>query len=385
MKDGILTWAEVDLDAIAWNVRAVLQQVGERVQVMAIVKANGYGHGAIPVAKAALAAGATMLGVHRIQEGIELRKAGVDAPILILGYTPPDGAELIVRWRLTPSLGNVESGTAINAAAQAAGVQVPVHVKIDTGMSRYGVMPADALDFFRWLANQSGLTLQGMFTHFATADSANTIHAHKQLQRFTEVRSTLVSAGFIIPMTHAAASAAIMSMPDSYFDMVRPGICMYGLDPSSEFANTFEIHPAMTIKSRICRLQVLPVGAEVSYGRLWKAERPTKAALVPVGYGDGWRRNLTNRGSVLIRGQRAPMIGRVCMDQFVVDATDIPDAALHDEVVLVGSQGKERIPMEEVSRWAETINYETATSLLPRVARFYLRGGQVVDETILAG
>jgi len=384
MKDGILMWAEIDLDAIDFNIRAIQRFVGSSTQVMAIVKANAYGHGAVPVARAALQAGATRLGVHRIQEGFELRKGGIDAPILVLGYTPPDGAELVVRWNLTASVGNRESAEALNAAAISAGVRLPVHVKVDTGMSRYGVMAEDALPYFQWVGTLHGLLLEGMFTHFAAADAADMTHARMQLKRFLDVRSALSQAGITVPIVHAAASAAIMSLPEAHLDMVRPGICLYGLDPSTEKPNTFEIHPVMTIKGRVCRLQTLPVGAEVSYSRLWRAERPTLAALLPGGYGDGWRRNLTNRGSVLIRGHRAPMVGRVCMDQFVVDVTDVPDVALHDEAVLVGTQGNARIPMEEVSKLSETINYDTATSLLPRVARFFMRGGQVVEESILA-
>lgn len=378
MLDGIITWAEIDLDAIAYNVRAFKRHVGEKVDLMAVVKANGYGHGAIPVAQTALEAGAARLAVHRLVEGIELRQAGLQAPILIMGYTPPEGAEAVARWRLTPSLITKEFAQALSARAVALGVTVPVHVKVDSGMNRYGLMPSEVLDFLRLLQDLPGLHLEGFFTHFATADWEDWTHACQQLVIFQEVIAATEQAGFHFPMIHAANSAATMRLPEAHFNAVRPGIALYGLDPSSEWPPVFEIRPALTLKSRVGRVRLLPAGAAVSYSRTFIAQHPITAALVPVGYGDGYHRILSNQGSVLIRGQRARILGRVCMDQFVVDVSHIPGVQQDDEVVLVGAQGEERIRAEEVAALSSTINYEVTTSLLPRVTRLYYKNDSLI-------
>lgn len=379
MLDGIVTWAEIDLDAITANLRRFKQHVGERVKVIAVVKANAYGHGATPVAKTALQAGAEMLAVHRLIEGVALRQAGLQAPILIMGYTPADGATMVVENRLTPSLMTFEFAQALSRRASALGAEVPVHVKVDSGMSRYGLFPEETLDFLRGLASLPGLQLEGLFTHFATADWSDLSYARQQLAVFNQVRQAALGAGFNFPLVHAANSAATMMLPEAHFDAVRPGIALYGLDPSSEWPPVFEIQPALALKSTVSRVRTLPAGAGVSYSRTYVTSKPTLAALVPAGYGDGYHRCLSNRGQVLIRGRRAPVIGRVCMDQFVVDASAIPDVQPDDEVVLVGRQGDERISAEEVAALAGTINYEVTTSLLPRVARVYLQGGQAIQ------
>jgi len=375
---SFLTWAEIDLDAIAHNVRAFKRHVGEGVEVWAVVKANAYGHGAVPVASAALAAGATGLAVHRAAEGVELRRAGLEAPILIMGYTLPAGAGQVVHWRLTPSVTTVEFAQALSAQAAAAGVVVPVHVKVDTGMSRYGLLPDEVVPFTRAIASLPGLRLEGLFTHFATADAADQTHVRRQLAVFLDVLAALRAAGIGVPLVHAANSAATMRLPEAHFQAVRIGIAMYGLDPSDEWPPIFEIRPALSLKSRVSRVRDLPAGAGISYGRTFVTTAPTTVALVPVGYGDGYHRILSNRGDVLIRGRRAPIRGRVCMDQFVVEVSHIPGVQQDDQVVLVGRQGDACIRAEEVARLAETINYEVTTSLLPRVTRVYLRGGHVV-------
>jgi alanine racemase len=376
MLEGIVTWAEIDLDAIAFNIQAYKQHVGQAVEVIAVVKANAYGHGAVPVAKVALQAGATRLAVHRAIEGIQLRQAGIEAPILVMGYTPPDGAELAARWRLTPSLTTPEFAQALSARASALGTTVPVHVKVDTGMSRYGLMPPEVVGFLQALGGLPGVFLEGLFTHFATADWADQTYVRQQLAVFNGVLIAAHQAGFTIPVVHAANSAAAMRLPEAHFNAVRPGVAIYGMEPSSEWPPVFEIHPALTLKSKVSRVRELPTGAGVSYGRTFITQRPTTVALVPVGYGDGYHRILSNKASVLIHGQRAPMLGRVCMDQFVVDISHISGIKQDDEVVLVGRQGQERIRAEEVAAQAGTINYEVTTSLLPRVVRVYTRHGK---------
>ncbi len=372
-----LTWAEIGLDAIAFNVRQFLRHVGERVELFAVVKANAYGHGATPVARAALAAGATRLAVHRASEGGELRQAGIEAPILVMGYTPPAGADAIVRWRLTPSAITPEFAQALSACATAAGVTVPLHIKVDTGMGRFGLLPEETLAFVAALRELPGIRLEGLFTHFATADAADQTHLRRQLAVFNDVRASLREAGIAIPLAHAANSAATMRLPASHLDAVRIGIAMYGLDPSNEWPPVFDIRPALSLKSRVARVRTLPPAAGISYGRTYVTSTATTVALVPAGYGDGYHWSLSNRGCVLIHGQRAPIRGRVCMDQCVVDVTHIPDVQQDDEVTLVGWQGPGHISAEEVADWAGSINYEVTTALSPRVVRIYLRAGQI--------
>ncbi|NPV74889.1 MAG: alanine racemase [Anaerolineae bacterium] len=383
MQDGIVTWAEIDLDAIANNVAAFKRHVGSRVEVFAVVKANAYGHGAVQVSRAALSAGASRLAVHRAIEGVELRKAGLSAPVLVMGYTPPEGAEQMIRWQLTPSLMTLEFAQALSGRAAAAGVTVPVHVKVDTGMSRYGLMPEETVEFMTALRRLPGVQIEGLFTHFATADSADATFVLRQLAIFNDVRAALSENGIQIPIAHAANSAATMRLPETHLNAIRPGIAIYGLHPSDQWPPVFEIRPALALKSLVCRVRDIPAGAGVSYGRTFVAEKKTRVALVPVGYGDGYHRILSNRGSVLIRGQRAPILGRVCMDQFVVDVSAIPGVQQEDEVVLVGAQGNEAIRAEEVASLAGTINYEVTTSILPRVARLFLKGGRIAARTVL--
>ena len=378
MLEEIVTWAEIDLDAIAHNVRAFTRHVGDSVEVIAVVKANAYGHGAVPVAQVALEAGATRLAVHRTSECIQLRRAGITAPILVMGYTPPSGAASIVRHDLTPSPISRECADAIAAEAVRAGRVVPVHVKVDTGLGRYGLLPGEVEDFVRYVGSLCGVRLEGLYTHLATADAEDRAHAGVQIEAFGRLLAILERAGVRVPLRHVANSAAMLRLPEAHFDAVRPGIAMYGLAPSDHWAPTLDLRPALTLKSRVSRVRELPSGSGISYGRTFVTTRPMRVALVPAGYGDGYHRVLSNRGSVLIHGQRAPILGRVCMDQFVVDVDGIPDVRTDDEVVLIGSQGSTRIPAEEVARLAGTINYEVTTSLAARVTRVFLRGGEVV-------
>ncbi len=369
--DGIVTWAEIDLEAIAFNVRQFRRYIGAQVEVIAVVKGNAYGHGAARVAQAALEAGATRLAVHRDLEGVELRRAGIEAPVLIMGYTPPDGVDIVVEHRLTPSLITLEFAQALSGRAVAGGVSVPVHVKVDTGMSRYGLLPDEVIDFLRALHGMPGIIVEGLFTHFATADALDQTYVRQQLAQFQQVLTAASQAGLRPPLVHACNSAATMKLTEAHFNAVRTGIAMYGMQPSSEWPPVFEIKPALTLKSLVSRVRDLPAGVGISYGRTYVTMQPIRAALVPVGYGDGYHRILSNKGQVLIHGLRAPILGRVCMDQFVVDASHIPGVQQDDEVVLVGRQGEAEIPAEEVAAWAGTINYEVTTSLLSRVIREY--------------
>ena len=382
--DDVLTWAEIDLDAIAFNAAGLKARAGGKAELMVAVKANGYGHGAVPVARAAMEGGATRLAVHRTLEGVQLRQAGIAAPILIMGYTLPAVSERVVRWNLTPTVNSQPQAEALSAAAAAAGKMLPIHVKIDTGMGRYGLLPDEALGFVRFLSGLPGLALEGLYTHHAVADLADKSFTRHQFGLYMNVVEQLEAAGFTFPLKHVSNSATTLDLPEMALDMLRCGIALYGLRPSGEVEPVIPLRPALTLKSRVVRVRTLPAGASISYGRTYITEKPTRVALVPVGYGDGYHRILSNRGAVLIHGQRAPIVGRVCMDQFVVDVNHIPDVQLHDEVVLVGRQGEGHIPAEEVARWAETINYEVTTGLLPRVVRVYIKGGEIAGlESLL--
>jgi alanine racemase len=383
--EDLLTWAEIDLEAIACNAAGLKARAGGRAALMVTVKANAYGHGMIPVARAAMAGGATHLAVHRCREGVELRQAGIEVPVLLMGYNLPAESERVVRWNLTPTVNSRPQAKALSAAAIAQarvrGKELPVHVKVDTGMGRYGLLPEEVVEFVRFLDGLPGLVLEGLYTHHAVADLADKGFTRHQFEVFAGVVRDLEAAGFVVPVKHVANSATTLDLPEMALDMVRCGIALYGLHPSHEVEPVIPLHPALTLKSRVARVRTLPAGASISYGRTFVTDGPTRVALVPVGYGDGYHRLLSNRGSVLIRGQRAPIRGRVCMDQFVVDVDAIPGVELHDEVVLVGCQGGAQISAEEVATWAETINYEVTTSLLPRATRVFIWGGKVLDET----
>jgi alanine racemase len=373
-----ITWAEIDLDAIVYNASALIARAGGCAELMVTIKANAYGHGAVPVAWASLEGGATHLAVARTLEGVELRQAGLTVPILIMGYTLPAEARRIVYWDLTPTVNTWEQAMTLSSAAEGAGKVVPIHIKVDTGMGRFGLLPGEVVDFVRKISRLPGLYLEGLYTHFAIADAADKTYTRRQFGTYMDVVAQLEEAGFFFPLKHAANSAATLELPEMALDMVRCGIALYGLCPSDEVAPAIPLRPAMALKSRVARVRTLPPGSSISYGCTYTTACPTPVALVPVGYGDGYHRILSNKGQVLIHGQRAPVVGRVCMDQFVVDVSDISGVRQDDEVVLFGRQGEEEITAEEVARWAQTINYEVTTSISPRVTRVFLRQGQVV-------
>lgn len=366
------TSIEVDLDAIAHNVRAVQERVAP-AQVMAVVKANAYGHGASEVARTALDAGATWLGVARVIEGAQLREAGITAPILVMSYALPTEMQAAVVYDLTMTLTELEPAQALSAAADQLHRTMNAHIKVDTGMGRAGLLPDEIVPFLNTLRTLPRLSIQGVYTHFATADDPDPAYAQYQFEVFKQVLSDVEAADFNIPIYHAANSAAIMYHPETHLDMVRVGIAMYGLHPNAALKPAFEIRPALTLKSHVARVKWLPAGSSLGYGRAFVTQKDSHIALVPVGYGDGYHRLISNRGMVLVNGKRVPITGRISMDQLIVDVSGAGEVRVGEEVVLVGRQGKERITAEEVAQWAETINYEVTTSLLARVPRFYLK------------
>jgi alanine racemase len=377
-SEGTVTWAEIDLDAIETNLRSFQQFVGPQVEIIAVVKANAYGHGAVQAARTAVQAGVTRLAVARLAEGIQLRRAGLTAPILVLGYTPPDGAGLIAEHNLTPCPISAEFVQALSARAVALGRVIPVHLKVDSGLSRFGLLPEEILPFAQALIQLPGLHFEGLFTHFATADALDPSYALRQLDIFNAVLGGLKAAGIEVPLIHAGNTGITMRYPQAHFNAIRPGIGIYGLSPSDEYPPAFNLRPALTLKTHLSRIRRLPAGTSISYGRTYITPEEMPVGLASIGYGDGLHRLLSNRGAVLVRGKRAPILGRVAMDNIILDLRGIPEARMNDEVVVIGSQGQERISAEEVAGLTGTINYEVTTSLLPRVERVYLRGGSVV-------
>ena len=366
-------WAEIDLDAIAGNVHQLKKHIGEHCMLSAVVKANAYGHGALQVAQVALHSGASRLCVARVDEAVALRVGGITAPILTMGPSTPSQAVDIVARRITPTVSTLELAQALSAAVDAAGgPPLPVHVKVDTGLGRFGLLPEEILPFVRALVDVPGLLLEGVSTHFATADETDLSYVRQQFAIFLQVLGQLQGAGMSVPVRHAANSAATLALPETHLDMVRCGIAVYGLRPSAEVKIVVPVRPAMSLKSRIARLRTLPTGSCISYGCTYVTSRPTPVALVPIGYGDGYRRGLSNKGQVLVRGKRVPIIGRVCMDQFMVDVSKVPDVREGDEVVALGRQGGEEITAEEIAAWVGTNNYETVAAILPRVPRVYV-------------
>ncbi len=363
------TWAEINLDHLAGNFHQVRRRIGPGVKTLVAVKANAYGHGAVGVARRLAAEGADMLGVAAVSELAELRRAEITSPALLLGCTLPEwlGAALDLDGRLTVC--DLDSAHAVAAAARACHRRAIVHVKVDTGMGRLGVPYAEAPDLVRALSRMPDILVEGIFTHFASADEADKYFTYHQVVRFREVTGAIEAAGIGIPLKHAANSSAVLDVPESYLTMVRPGLILYGLHPGEGVSRDMVIKPVLSLKTRIMFLKTLKPGDTVSYNRRFTATRPSRAATLPIGYADGLSRDLSNRGQALVGGVRVPIIGTVCMDQTVIDVTDVPGVRVGDEVVVYGEQGGARISVEEVAALLGTIPYVITCAIGRRVPR----------------
>ena len=364
------TYCEIDLSAIRHNVGVMRACLKENVDFLAVVKANGYGHGAVQVARAALQAGARMLAVAIPEEGVQLRQAGIDAPILVLGGIEEEAADVVAACGLTQVVFDEARIMALERAGEKYGCAVAVHLKLDTGMSRIGVRTKEEVQRLVLLIDSlAHVELTGCFTHMATADEDFSEDTHAQIARFGALCEAIaqVHPGRII--RHAANTASIFRYPQAHYDMVRGGIALYGYPP---FDEDLGLRPAMRWTARAVFVKTICPGDKVSYGGLFEAKRETRVMTVPVGYADGYRRGITGKGCVLVRGQRAPILGRVCMDQMMVDVTDIPGAQAGDEVVLLGAQGNEMINADEMAAWLSTISYEVICSPSLRVPRVYV-------------
>ncbi len=363
------TWVEVDLEAVAYNVRQVKAIVGPQVAVQVVLKADAYGHGAITVARTALNNGASYCGVASVNEAVRLREGGVDAPILVLGYTPAWLAKEALLHDITLTLYDADLARAFSRAAADLHRTARVHIKVDTGMGRLGLLPDQVVPFVAEIRNLPYLDLEGIFTHFSVADAENLDYTRWQLSRFQGVLEQLAGMGITFRYVHCANSAALLRLPEAHFNMVRLGLAMYGLQPSPHVALPAGFRPALSWKTTIAQVKTLPPGSYVSYGNTYCTQGEETIAVIPVGYADGFRRAPTRWQAVLVRGQRAPIVGRVCMDQTMINVSHIPNVRVGDEVVLIGRQGDDEITAEEVADWLGTINYEVVSEILARVPR----------------
>jgi len=363
------TWAEVNLARLEYNLAAITQRVAP-AKVMLIVKANAYGHGLAEVSKA-LARKTDYVGVAVLEEGILLRELGITAPIIVLGGIWGDQILRYLQHDLTLTASSVERLQQIDAVAAQTGVKAKVHLKIDTGMERIGIHYYSAHLLQEAALECRHVAVEGIFSHFANADSRDLAHARLQLERFNEVLRFYERRSLPMPMRHIANSAAVLQLPESCLDMVRPGIMLYGVYPSPEVPHTVEVKPALAWKSRVVYFKVVKPGHAVSYGSTWQSNHDTRIVTVPVGYGDGFFRSMSNRAQVIIRGKRYPQIGSICMDQLMVNIER--DSAYNgDEVILLGEADGEHITVEDLAEWAGTIPYEILTNINTRVPRVYV-------------
>lgn len=376
-------WAEVDLDAIWENMVHMKENIAENTKILAVIKTDGYGHGGVPIAKM-LEQLDFMFGyaAATYEEAHVLREAGVKKPILILGYTFPYCYEELIREEIRPAVYRRDTVEELAAAAAKVGKKAKVHIKVDTGMGRIGITPdEEGLEFVRFLIEHPELEVEGIFTHFAKSDEADKTSANHQLELFQNfIDKIQTELGITIPVKHCSNSAAILEMPQANMDMVRAGITTYGLYPSEEVSKDIvPLRAAMSLYSHIVYCKTIHAGQSVSYGGLFTAQKDTRVATIPVGYGDGYPRSLSGRGYVLIHGKRAPILGRVCMDQFMVDISEIPEAMDGDKVTLLGVDGTERITAEELGELSGRFNYEFVCDLGKRIPRVYIQHGEITE------
>lgn len=371
-------WAEVNLDTIKENVKQI-KNITKDKKIIAVVKADAYGHGAIDVAPALLEAGADKLAVAVITEALELRAAGINTEIMILGYTPLTFSEKIITENIEQTIYSLEYARGLSKEALKLNTKAKVHLAIDTGMGRIGFLPDEDFEDILKVCMLPGLDIVGIFTHFSTADEADKSYSHMQFEKFKSVCDRLEERGIHIPLKHSSNSAAIMDLNETYLDGVRPGIIVYGYYPSKEVQiEKLNLKPALTLKTSVVHLKKLKKDMYISYGRAFKTEREeTIIATLPIGYADGYTRLLNGKAKVIIRGKLAPVVGNICMDQCMVDVSDIEGVELGDEVILIGEKNGVKFNADDIAQLIGTINYEIICMLKNRVPRIYLKNGEV--------
>lgn len=374
------TWAEVDLDAIAHNMREIRKITNPSSQIMAVVKADAYGHGFLEVTRTLLENGADRLAVAVLQEGKQLRSRGVTVPILILGASGNDSIEDLINFDITPSVFTYEFAKALSYEAERKEKVTKIHIKIDTGMSRIGYLAGDdneeIADEIIKISRLPYIEIEGIFSHFAASDEYDASYTHLQFDRFMDVCQRLEIKGLNIPIKHICNSAGIMMYPEMHLDMVRPGVILYGMYPSDEVDKSrLDLIPAMTLKSTITHVKEVEAGRGVSYGREYITKGVTKIATVPIGYADGYLRRLAKEGKMLVNGVKVPIIGRICMDQCMIDVTNVNNTDRGDEVIIFGREG---VTIDDLAKWLDTINYEVACVIGKRIPRIYTKNGKAV-------
>ncbi|MDX1763511.1 MAG: alanine racemase [bacterium] len=365
------TRAEVDLDALRHNLDEVKKLVGPEREILAVIKADAYGHGAVAIGCALERWGIRFFGVATVEEGQELRRSGLQGSITVLGGVFPEQFALLLEYGLTPTLYRMEWAEKLSAMTQEAGKKVPVHVKVDTGMGRLGIGCRDAANTIERICHLPGLELAAVFSHFAFAGLENRSFVQEQLACLLEVREELTKRQIPVPLWHLSNSGAVIDFPASLFNMVRPGIMLYGYAPSAELAGKINLKPILSWRTRIVHLKKVPAETPLSYNHTYLTSRESLIATLPVGYADGYPRRLSNRAEALVRGRRAPLVGRVTMDMVLIDVTDIDEATVGDPVTLLGQEGDDRITADELARWADTISYEVLCGISRRVPRIY--------------
>ena len=386
------TWAEINLDHIAHNYHVIRQHTDKHAMVCCVIKADGYGHGAVELAKLYEKLGADWFAVSNIEEAMQLRNAGIRLPILILGYTPCDCAALLSRQNISQTVYSNDYAQALSKSARQAGVKIQIHLKLDTGMSRIGLMcqrfarDAHSIDEAEQICRYEGLVPQGIFTHFSVADEgrAGKSFTLQQFACFMHVVEALEKRGICFAIRHCANSGAVIDYKQTHLDMIRAGIILYGLSPSPNLKGKLELLPAMELKSVVSHVKTVQPGADVSYGRTFTVGQAMRLATVPVGYADGYIRALAKEGRVGIRGRQAKIVGRICMDQLIADVTEIKGVQMGDTVTLFGTGEKNAPTADDIARWSNTINYEVTCLVGKRVARVYVENGEVVHAVTLA-
>lgn len=383
MKQFNRVYARVDLDAIAYNMEQMKQRIGEGAQIIAVIKMDGYGHGAVPIAEM-FEENNYIWGyaTASLEEAIALRKEGIKKPILVLGCIFPEQYEEMILNDIRATVYMKETAEGISKAAAALGRKVRIHIKVDTGMGRLGFLPdTDSVKAIREISSLPNIELEGMFTHFAKADETDKSYTYKQHEKFVWMKDALEAEGADITYYHCDNSAGIIDFPDMKHNLVRAGISTYGMYPSDEVSQkAVDLKPALELISHVTFVKEVEAGTSISYGGTFTAPKRMKVATIPVGYGDGYSRGLSNKADVLIRGRRARILGRVCMDQFMVDVTNIPDVRFMDQAVLIGFDGEEHIPVEELSGLCGRFNYEFVCCLGKRIPRVYIQKGKIVKQ-----
>lgn len=372
-------WAEIDLDNIAHNMREI-RRISKSKDIIAVVKADGYGHGAVDIVPTLLKNGATRLAVAVISEALEIRKSGIDCPIMILGYTPGNFAKELVKYDIEQTVFNYELACDISKEAVSQGKMAKIHIAVDSGMGRIGFIPNEesANEVYK-ISKLPNIVMEGIFSHFSTADEENKEYTMEQLKAYNAFIDLLTKKGVKINVRHIANSASIIDLPDVHFDAVRPGIILYGYYPSDEVnKQNIDLKPAMTVKANIVHIKTLPEGKSISYGRKFETSRPTVIGTLPVGYADGYTRLLFNKAKVIVNGKFAPIVGRICMDQCMVDLTDVGDVKVGDEVILLGEDNGLKFNGDDIAELLDTINYEVTCAVGKRIPRVYIEDGKEI-------